>query len=161
METFSALLVFCAGNSPVTDEFPTQRPATRSFGFLFDPRLDQQLSKQWSRWWFETPSRSLWCRCNGFQGISTLYSLQPQICQVCASCGNESLNFLWITSCLSCYLERMCIIHYEHKPCCPCVSWWIFTPWYLIENILSIHLSQNNMFYQYFDDWQIKQIKEK
>ena len=24
METFSALLTFCAGNSPVTDEFPTQ-----------------------------------------------------------------------------------------------------------------------------------------
>ena len=31
METFSALLVLCAGNSPVTGEFPTQRPVTRSF----------------------------------------------------------------------------------------------------------------------------------
>ena len=31
METFSAVLVICAGNSPVTDEFPTQRPVTRSF----------------------------------------------------------------------------------------------------------------------------------
>ena len=30
-ETFSALLVFCAGNSPVTGEFPAQRPVTRSF----------------------------------------------------------------------------------------------------------------------------------
>ena len=29
METFSALLAICAGNSP---EFPTQRPVTRSFG---------------------------------------------------------------------------------------------------------------------------------
>ena len=27
----SALLARCAGNSPVTDEFPTQRPVTRSF----------------------------------------------------------------------------------------------------------------------------------
>ena len=26
-----ALLTFCAGNSPVTGEFPSQRPATRSF----------------------------------------------------------------------------------------------------------------------------------
>ena len=31
METFSALLAFCAGNSPVTGEFPAQRPVTRSF----------------------------------------------------------------------------------------------------------------------------------
>ena len=31
METFSVLLVLCAGNSPVTGEFPAQRPVTRSF----------------------------------------------------------------------------------------------------------------------------------
>ena len=31
METFSALLAICAGNSTVTGEFPTQRPVTRSF----------------------------------------------------------------------------------------------------------------------------------
>ena len=30
-ETFSALLVICAGNSPVAGEFPAQRPVTRSF----------------------------------------------------------------------------------------------------------------------------------
>ena len=31
METFSALLAICAGNSPVPGEFPAQRPVTRSF----------------------------------------------------------------------------------------------------------------------------------
>ena len=31
METFPALLSICAGNSPVTGEFPAQRPVTRSF----------------------------------------------------------------------------------------------------------------------------------
>ena len=31
METFSALQVLCAGNSPVTGEFPAQGPVTRSF----------------------------------------------------------------------------------------------------------------------------------
>ena len=31
METFSALLALCEGNSPVTGEFPEQRPVTRSF----------------------------------------------------------------------------------------------------------------------------------
>ena len=30
METFSALLAFGAGNSPLTGEFPSQRPVTRS-----------------------------------------------------------------------------------------------------------------------------------
>ena len=35
METFSALLAICAGNSPVTGEFPAQRPATWSFDVLF------------------------------------------------------------------------------------------------------------------------------
>ena len=35
-ETFSMLLALCAGNSPVTGEFPTQRPVTRSFDVLFD-----------------------------------------------------------------------------------------------------------------------------
>ena len=39
METFSALLAICAGNSPVPGEFPTQRPSTRNFGVFFDLRL--------------------------------------------------------------------------------------------------------------------------
>ena len=38
METFSALLAFCAGNSPVHGEFPIQRPVTRSFDVFFDLR---------------------------------------------------------------------------------------------------------------------------
>ena len=82
--------------------------------FFFNPRLDKQLNKQWRRWWFE-PSRSLWRRCKGFQGISSLYALQPQVCQVCASFENKSLSSLWITSCFSSYLARMCIIHNEKK----------------------------------------------
>ena len=64
METFAALLDLCAGNSPVTGEFPAQRPVTRSFDVFFDLRLNKQLSKQWWGWWFETPSRPLWRHCN-------------------------------------------------------------------------------------------------
>ena len=60
METFSALLAVCAGNSPVPGEFHTQRPVTRSFGVFFDLRLNKRLSKQSWGWWFETLSRSLW-----------------------------------------------------------------------------------------------------
>ena len=40
METFSALLALCAGNSSVTSEFPAQRPVTGSFDVFFDLRLE-------------------------------------------------------------------------------------------------------------------------
>ena len=39
METSSALLAICAGNSPVSGEFPAQRPVMRSFDVFFDVRV--------------------------------------------------------------------------------------------------------------------------
>ena len=60
METLSSLLAIWAGNSPVTGEFPAQRPVTQSFDVFFDLRSNKRLSKQsWVRW-FETHSRPLW-----------------------------------------------------------------------------------------------------
>ena len=64
METFSALLAICAGNSPVPGEFPTQRPVTRSFDVFFDLRLNKRLSKQSRGRWLQTLSRPLWRHCN-------------------------------------------------------------------------------------------------
>ena len=64
METFSALLTICAGNSPVPGEFPAQRPVTRSFDVSFDLRPNKGLSKHWWGWWFETPSCQLWWQRN-------------------------------------------------------------------------------------------------
>ena len=46
METFSALLALSAGNSPVTGEFPQQRPVARSFDVFVDLRLNKQLIEQ-------------------------------------------------------------------------------------------------------------------
>ena len=60
METFSALLALCAGNSPVTG----QRPVTRSFDVFFDLCLNIRLSKQSWGQWLETPSRPLWRHSN-------------------------------------------------------------------------------------------------
>ena len=65
METISALLAICAGNSPVSGEFPAQGPVTRSFDVFFDLCLNKRLSKQSWGWWFETLSHPLWCHCNG------------------------------------------------------------------------------------------------
>ena len=64
METLSALLALCVGNSLVTGEFPAQRPAGQSFDVFFDLRLNKGFSKQSWDWWFEMLSHSLWCHCN-------------------------------------------------------------------------------------------------
>ena len=37
----------CAGNSPVTGDFPAQRPVTRSLEVFFDLRIKKQLNEQW------------------------------------------------------------------------------------------------------------------
>ena len=77
METFSALLDLCAGNSPVPGEFPAKRPVTRSFDVFFDLRLNKRLSKQ--RWgcWFEMLSRPLWRHRNAWMSLCELVPIGP------------------------------------------------------------------------------------
>ena len=47
VETFFALLAFCAGNPPVTGEFPAQRLVTRNFDVFFwfepEPTVEQTI----------------------------------------------------------------------------------------------------------------------
>ena len=92
METFSALLVICAGNSPVPGEFPTQRPVTQSFDVFFDLRLNKWLSKHWRGWWFETPSRPLWRHCNA---IYTYGQTRIQCFKVYTSQANANSSRPW------------------------------------------------------------------
>ena len=70
METFSALLALCVGNSPVPGDYPAQRPVTRSFDVFFDPRLNKRLIKQSWSWWFETLPRPLWRHSNVTKTLS-------------------------------------------------------------------------------------------
>ena len=67
------------GNSPVTHEFPTQRPVTRSFDVFFDLRLNKWLSKQSWGWWFETPSRPLW-RHSNVSGVTQILPVGKSKC---------------------------------------------------------------------------------
>ena len=89
METFSALLALCGGNSTVPSEFPAQRPVTQSVDVFFDLRLIKRLSKHSRCWWFETLSRPLWRLCNGAgqcsaaDSVSCTSSSQPSNCQQC------------------------------------------------------------------------------
>ena len=68
---FVTLLAFC------DNEFTAQRPVTWSFEVFFDLRLNQQLSTQWRRRPSETPSRSLWRQCNGYQDVSSGICMKP------------------------------------------------------------------------------------
>ena len=79
METFSALLVICAGNSSAPGEFPAQRPVTRSFDVFFDLQPNKRLSKQWWCWWFETLSCPLWRHRNDVhrKHCSTHFEIMP------------------------------------------------------------------------------------
>ena len=93
METFSALLALCVGNSPVTAEFPSQRPVTRDFDVFFDPRLNKRLSEySWGRW-FETLSRRsdvtemllshVTCFLKSAANISWRHQAKEQCCGLC------------------------------------------------------------------------------
>ena len=72
METFSASLTLCAGNSPVTGEFPTQRPGTRSFDVYFDLRLNKRLKLMIS------DAIAVQCLCACFLGC-TLFSTHQRL----------------------------------------------------------------------------------
>ena len=123
METLSALLALCAGNSLVTGErcdmafiepmhrnkpnityllvtgeFPSQRPVTRSYDVFFDLHLNTWLNKQSRHWWFGMPSCSLWQHCNE--------SIKSQHCSS-IMWGNESWHIafpagihvsIWLTT---------------------------------------------------------------
>ena len=59
------MLTSSNGNiSRVDDEFPSQRPVTRSFDVFFDLRLNKRSSKQPWEWWLQMLLRPLWRYCN-------------------------------------------------------------------------------------------------
>ena len=137
METFPALLPICAGNSPVTDEFPAQWPVTRSFDVFFDLRLNKRLSKQLRGRRFETPSCPLWRHCNdtGFcrfyqdgkvshliddikytpsmSGICTnsnvYFVFHHQVHMIVVKVGEGLPNFIHFMSCI--FFINLCIKH--------------------------------------------------
>ena len=112
METFSALLASCAGNSSVTGEFPTERPVTRSFDVFFDLHLNKRLSKQLWGWWFETPSCPLWRHCNELRSSESKQNLQWSICIYI-------YTYTYIYICVFVTRRHMhSIIYYKNIFCC-------------------------------------------
>ena len=100
METFATLLAHWAGNSPVTGEFPSQRPVAQIFDVLSYLRL-KQLSIQSRHWWIETSSRSLWRYCNEIiRGLWLMYAylslpfIHIVLLSICSSIDNCCLLIL-------------------------------------------------------------------
>ena len=73
METFSALLAICAGNSPAPVNSPHKG---QSRGAFLDLRLNKRLSKQSWGWRFGTLSRPLWRHSN--ESTPFLWNLSGQ-----------------------------------------------------------------------------------
>ena len=64
METFSALLAICAGNSPVPENSPHKGQWRGALMFSLICAWIKRLSKQTWGWWLETPSLPLWRHSN-------------------------------------------------------------------------------------------------
>ena len=79
METFTALLTICEGNSLVTGGFPSQKPVTPSFDVYFMCASTNDSVKPSRRRWFETPPCSLWRHCNDW--LMTPISYHPDSCR--------------------------------------------------------------------------------
>ena len=80
MGTFSTLLALCAGNSPVTGEFPALRPVTRSFDVFYDLRLNLRLNKRLSN---NHEAGDLRCHYAHYDVIVMIYnSLEYKMSQV-------------------------------------------------------------------------------
>ena len=115
MKTFSALLAFCAGNSPVTGEFPTQRPVSRSFDVVFDLNLNKRLSKQSWGWEFETLSHSLWRHCNGCLTPSIL-GLLVDPCRFAAAGRPWPITYPWWRHHMETFSVLLAIARGIHQP---------------------------------------------
>ena len=111
----SALLALCAGNSPVTGEFPSQRPVTRSFDVFFDLRLNKRLIKQSRRGWFETPSHPLWRYCNDIaQRISVYNTTLPDTTKYLSMTNHKPIGFIMPLIITICHLVTQG--HVERTP---------------------------------------------
>ena len=88
-----ALLAYCAGNSPLTGEFPSQKPVTWSFDVFFDLHQNKRLSKPWRRRWLETSSCSWRCHCNAQDRSTPGKSMHANILFDSLAPGRFECNF--------------------------------------------------------------------
>ena len=77
LEIFSALLALCVGNSPVTGEFPAQRPVTRRLACFFDLRPANRWANNRDADAIALIMTSLWCGTRALSWFATSASTAP------------------------------------------------------------------------------------
>ena len=120
METFSALLAICAGNSPVTGEYHAQRPVTWSFDVFFDLRLNKRMSKQSWGWCFDTLSRPLWRHSNG-NIFMNLFIRTDRVLRNC-NCSHVTSNQIISQIFLGKIIVPESKYEYYQPPCWKCTA---------------------------------------
>ena len=75
---------------------------------FFYLRLNKRLSKQSWGWWFETLSRSLWRHRNDSMCLWLHQGLSLSSNQLCPSDKVFQDDFVWIKSCLSHFILKLC-----------------------------------------------------
>ena len=106
METFSALLALCEGNSPMTGEFPWQRPVTRGF--------DISLIHAWTNNWVNTRDAGHLRRHRAHYDITVIY-LQIT-CSDSTYRDSTRVVIPAMTTRVTCRILGVnCTCHYDHK----------------------------------------------
>ena len=125
METFSTLLAICAGNSPVTCEFPPQRPVTKSFDVFFDLHLDEWFPGWMVPGWKIVPCVRKCKACNKKDTCSDVHnntngknSKQSQQ-EISTLLGLSSLVVIWMH-----YSDAKCRKLYNTFTSVPTHGWW-------------------------------------
>ena len=123
METFSALLVFCEGNSPVTSDFPSK---SRWHGALFF--LIYAWTKVWANRREVGDLRAIWCHHNGqLENSCIVIRIQWCVCQCLNAFGTKpSGDTAWVVSIPMCVMLQ---------------SRWTLVPLNIIEDVFNTHNS--------------------
>ena len=108
METFSALLALCAGNSPITSEFPSQRPVTRNFDDFFDLRLNKLLGKQSWGWWNANNAAILCIRITQVLTRFLFGKLAIDIVLDIIKCFQATLHWIFVQATIKRILKWVC-----------------------------------------------------
>ena len=100
LETFSALLALCAGNSPITGEFPSQRPVTRG--------LDVFLMCVWMNDWVNNRE------AGGLRGHRTHYDVRVMRFVLCLL-HHQVLGQWWLCCTIKGHIMALYFIQYNDR----------------------------------------------
>ena len=93
----TALLVLCAGNSPVTGEFPSQRSVTQSFDVFFDLRLNKR--------WVNNREAGVLRRHRAHYDVTVMcwtHTIRAHVLDY----DDISWPWSWYLCCATCYMTR-------------------------------------------------------